>query len=76
MNEKIGDWTGEVSAADPDGLALEARYLPVSDAICKLEGLPVQSMRDPLMAHLRGEAGPGATWLYRRSATGATIWSP
>jgi len=66
-----GDWRGSVHCADPDGLVLEARFMPVPDAIEKLESLPWRSMREPASAYLRGEADIGTVWCYRRRADGS-----
>jgi len=37
----------------------------------RLEELPRPGMRDPILAHLRGEAAPGALWLYRYGPDGS-----
>ena len=62
-------WSGEVRPDDPDGSVAEARFFPLSEAVAKLQGLP-QPRGGPIVAHLRGEAGPGAMWLYRGHADG------
>ena len=65
----VGAWTGEVRPDDPDRSVVEARFFALSEAVARLQGLPPQR-REPIVAHLRGEAGPGAMWLYRRHADG------
>ena len=70
---EVGDWTGELCAADPDGIVLEPRFLPIPDAVRKLDGLSIRVMREPIMAYLSGEAEAGVMWLYRRDSDGSDI---
>jgi hypothetical protein len=45
---------------------VEARFFPAAEAIRLLEKhLPWRREREPNVAYLRGEAGPGAFWVYR-----------
>lgn len=63
----VAAWTGDLRVADPDNIVLRARFLPRLEAIATLEAhLPWRTMREPVVAHLRGEAPPGAVWLYRQ----------
>ena len=63
----VAKWEGELCIADPDHLVLCARFLPSLEAIATLEAhLPWRTMREPVVAHLRGEAPPGAVWIYRQ----------
>ena len=63
----VAKWTGDLRIADPDNIVLSAHFLPSHKAIEKLEThLPWRTMREPIVAHLRGEAPPGAVWLYRQ----------
>jgi len=64
-------WRGETRVVDPDNLILGARFLPLAEAIEALESLPWPAMREPIVAYLRGEAGQGAVWLYRRRPDGS-----
>ena len=66
----VARWRGELRLADPDNLILGARFLPLAEAIAKLECLPWRAMREPILAYLRGEAGHGAVWMYRTGAAG------
>lgn len=59
---------GEIRCEDPDGLVLQAEYVPRAEAIERLAGLPWPNMRDPIIAYLRGAAEAGAVWIYRRAA--------
>ncbi len=70
---EVGDWAGELGAADPDGIVLEPRFLPIPDAVRKLKGLSVRVMREPIMAYLSGEAEAGTMWFYRRESDGGDI---
>lgn len=64
----VGGWSGELAPADPDSFILEARFLPVDEAIAHLTASqPEPPMRDPVVAYLRGDAPPGAFYLYRRA---------
>ena len=63
---EIPEWRGELSPDDPDGYVLEARFFQISEAIHRLEQLPIPGMRDPVVVYLKGEARRGTTWLYRR----------
>ena len=67
---EVPEWEGTICTADPDGLILEANFLPLPEAIGRLRTLPWQSMREPVVAYLSGEAGPGSVWLYRRQPAG------
>ena len=61
---------GPLIPQDPDGYIHEARFVPFSDAEKLIEQtLPWRSMRDPLLAYLRGQAQPGARWFYRQPST-------
>ena len=62
-------WTGEVRPNDPDRSIAEARFFTLSEAVARLQGLP-RSRGEPIVAHLRGEVGSGAMWLYRTHADG------
>jgi 8-oxo-dGTP diphosphatase len=67
---EITGWRGDLCPADPDGFVVEARFLPLAEAMDKLEAAPWRVMAEPILAWLRGEAGPGAGWFYRRQSGG------
>lgn len=69
----VAAWHGEIACADPDNFVEAAGFFPVVEAIAKLERLPWPTMRDPIVAHLRGVASPGTLWLFHEAAGGATI---
>lgn len=64
---EIGAWEGEPRVSDPDGLVQAARFMPVAEAVARLERLPWRVMREPIVAHLRGDVAPGAMWFYRHA---------
>lgn len=61
---------GEIAIADPDAFVSAARFVPLAEAIALLDEHPLRVMREPVVAYLRGEAQPGAVWLYRRLPDG------
>lgn len=68
---EVAEWHGELAAEDPDGFVSAARFFPQAEAIVLLDQLDYRVMREPIVAHLRGEAPAGAVWLYRRDEDGA-----
>jgi ADP-ribose pyrophosphatase YjhB (NUDIX family) len=67
---EVEQWHGTLHPNDPDAFIIEARFLPLIDATAALEAAPFRVMAEPLLAHLRGEIGPGAVWCYRRQPDG------
>ena len=67
---EVARWGGAIRLKDPDGLILEASFLTLPEATSRLQTLPWLSMREPVVAYLRGEANPGRIWLYRRRPEG------
>lgn len=61
---EIDAWTGEIALADPDGLVLDAAFFPLDAAVARVQELPYRSMREPLLAYLKGEAAAGSVWFY------------
>ncbi|WP_103561203.1 NUDIX hydrolase [Actinomadura rubteroloni] len=69
-----GEWTvfafttgpasGVLGAADPDGIVLEAAWVPADEAIARLSAHRFRPRRDPIVAYLRGETPPGTVWLW------------
>jgi ADP-ribose pyrophosphatase YjhB (NUDIX family) len=55
---------GEVAPADPDGLILAAEWVPVEDAITRLEAVEWYDS-GPLRAFLAGEVPTGSAFRYR-----------
>ncbi len=67
---EITQWRGDLRPDDPDAFIIDARFLPLADAIAQLEAAPSRVMTEPLLALLRGEVSPGAVWLYCRQPDG------
>jgi 8-oxo-dGTP diphosphatase len=70
---EVARWAGAPPsrAAAPDALVSEARFMPLADAIDRLDQLPWRAMREPIVAYLRGEVRAGALWCYRREQDGS-----
>jgi len=62
---EIEAWTGDFAFADPDGLVHEATFFALDAAVTQLTALPYRSMREPLLAYLRGESVAGRAWVFR-----------
>ncbi len=67
----VDRFRGDLRPAAAEDSVLDARWLPIDEAIFKLAQLPWPMMREPIIAHLRGEADPGSLWLYRYQADGS-----
>jgi 8-oxo-dGTP diphosphatase len=52
---------------DPHGIVDAAEFVLPGEAIRRLSRLEFGPMRDPVIAHLRGEAGVRGLWLWRMS---------
>lgn len=53
-----------LAVADPDGLVHEARWFALEEAVAELRRLPYRPLREPAVAHLTGDAPPGAHWHF------------
>jgi len=68
---EVTEWQGEVESRDPDSLVLEARWIPLREALDHLGRISWQ----PLTArYLRGELEPRSLWLRRIHADGREEW--
>lgn len=67
---EVGRWEGEPDPDDPDGMILEARFVPRDAAIAELERVPWRFVSEPMVRYLRGEIPIGATWRYANSPDG------
>ena len=63
---EITAWHGTLQIVDPDQVILNAKFMPVSEALAKIAALPWRRMREPLVAYLTSTARPGSLWLYRQ----------
>jgi 8-oxo-dGTP diphosphatase len=62
----VREWRGALLSAVPEGLVQSAQFWPRAQALQLLEErLPWRTMREPLLAYLRGETQAGALWLYQ-----------
>lgn len=59
---------GELLPDDPDMLIHDAEYVHTDEATQRLNRVLWASMRDPLIAYLKGEIPSGAIWQYRQHA--------
>jgi ADP-ribose pyrophosphatase YjhB (NUDIX family) len=73
---EVTAWTGDLDLVDPDGLVQEAAFVPAAVARQRLHELPYRTMREPLLAHLGGQAPAGTLWVYRAKAAPALCISP
>jgi 8-oxo-dGTP diphosphatase len=67
----IARWTGELDVRDPDGLVLEAAWVPLTEALPLLERISWQPLT---VRYLRGEIEPGSLWLRRIHPDGREEW--
>ncbi|MCU0490355.1 MAG: NUDIX hydrolase [Chloroflexaceae bacterium] len=58
-------WQGDMRPNDPDGEVLQVALVPLAEALVLLAEIPFPTMREPLLAYLRGDSGPGQAWFYR-----------
>lgn len=71
---RVAHWSGSPDpAADPSGTVVEAAFVPLPEALARLATHPWPLTREPVLAHLRGEAAPGALWLYHERAGGLPL---
>jgi 8-oxo-dGTP diphosphatase len=61
-------WRGELNIDDPDGVTLQAAFLPVREAIARLNELR-WGLSEPIVRRLEG-AAPGGVWTYRWNGAG------
>lgn len=66
---EINAWHGTPYISDPDKMILDAKFMPVSEALAKIAALPWRRMHEPLVAYLTGTAPPGSLWVYRQHDT-------
>ena len=59
-----------MQSVDPDNLILNADFLPLAEAVSRLQAIRWRAMREPMISYLSGEAGPGSLWIYRAQDQG------
>jgi 8-oxo-dGTP diphosphatase len=63
---ELAGWDGELSTTSNGKAALPVcRFNSLEDTVAQMQKWPQPSLRDPLVAYLLGEIGPGFVWLYR-----------
>ena len=67
---EVEEWIGSLKPADPDHLILDAEFVPLSEALERLQSIPWRAMREPIIAYLREEVEAGSMWLYRTTSPG------
>ncbi|MUN40456.1 NUDIX domain-containing protein [Actinomadura sp. NEAU-AAG5] len=78
-----GEWTvfafataqpeGRIDVADPDGLVLEAAWVPFEEAVARLAAHRFSPRRDPTVAYLHDRTTAGALWLWPDGPAAAPI---
>lgn len=63
---EVSSFTGHLSINDPDELIYDAEFVPIEHCLARLKRVQWDSMRDPLTAYLKGEAGQGHIWQYHQ----------
>ncbi|MGA7730432.1 MAG: NUDIX hydrolase [Chloroflexia bacterium] len=61
---EVAEWTGTPNSNDPDGTVSDVRWFSLEEALTHLERVPWHSMREPLVAYLRGTHASGTVWMY------------
>ena len=61
---EVVEWRGTPQCADPDETVSDVRWFSLEEALGHLERVPWHSMREPLLAYLRGAQPAGTVWLY------------
>jgi 8-oxo-dGTP diphosphatase len=61
---EVAEWSGSPNSNDPDGTVSDVRWFPLEEALVHLGRVPWHSMREPLIAYLRGTHAPGTVWMY------------
>ncbi|MHB8627510.1 MAG: NUDIX domain-containing protein [Aggregatilineales bacterium] len=65
----VNEWTG-TPYVENDDYVIETAFVPLHEAITRLESIPYRNMREPIVAHLRAEISAGAAWFYRVQSNG------
>jgi 8-oxo-dGTP diphosphatase len=62
----VPSFTGDLEINDPDGLIHGAEFVPIDECLARLKRVMWDSMRDPLVAYLKGETRRGTMWQYQQ----------
>jgi 8-oxo-dGTP diphosphatase len=66
----------DLAPADPDGLVLEAAWVPVAEACRRLAEVTFRPRREPLLHHLTDGTGPPRLWLWPDGTDAAPLVLP
>jgi 8-oxo-dGTP diphosphatase len=66
----------DLAPEDPDGLVLEAAWVPLEEACRRLAGLSFRPRREALLHHLRDGAGDAHLWLWPDGTGGDPVIVP
>ena len=66
----------DLAPADPDGLVLEAAWVPLDEACRRLARLPFRPRREALLHHLREGTGGPRLWLWPDGTDGDPVVVP
>ena len=67
---EVATWRGQIAPNDPDGYIRDVAFVPVEEAIRRLQGLPWRMMREPIVAYLSGELSVPTLWVYQEQPDG------
>ena len=62
---EIRTWTGEVRPGEDDEDVIEARFVPIDDAVALLARNEFRPSVEPAISYLTGRAGPGTAWMWQ-----------
>lgn len=65
---EIEAWEGILQIDDPDNLTHDVAFVPISEAIERLNRAIWLPMREPLQAYLRQDVSSGKVWQYRQDS--------
>lgn len=63
---EIEAWSGILAPDDPDDLTYDVAFVPIPEAINRLDRAIWTPMREPLQAYLRQEKASGKVWQYHQ----------
>lgn len=63
---EVSDITGQCAPDDPDGEIQRVEWVPISEAINRLERCIWDSMREPPQQYLSGKVADATVWQYRQ----------
>lgn len=66
----------DLTPEDPDGLVLEAAWVPLEEACRRLARLPFRPRREALLHHLHDGAGDARLWLWPDGTDGDPVVVP